>query len=166
VVVVRALVGAIELAQGVGLGSTLVLLHHSEVCRHLGNNSGSKSGNHVASINCGEGFHTCSHQRGFRTQQGHRLTLHVRTHQGPVRVIVLEERNERGSNRDHLARRNIDIVHGLGGDEFNLSTLFTNQYLVHRKGAIGVQRSSRLSDNEFVLVISGQIVNRLPDLAL
>ena len=56
------------------------------------------------------GFHTGTYQRSFRTQQGHALTLHVRSHQGTVRVVVFQKRNKRGRNRHQLFRRNVDEV--------------------------------------------------------
>ena len=48
-------------------------------------------------------------------QQRHGLALHVRTHEGAVRVVVLEERDERGRDRHHLARRDVHVV-DLGRD--------------------------------------------------
>ncbi len=37
--------------------------------------------------------------------------MHVGTHQCAVRVVVLEERNERGGDGDELLRRDVDVVH-------------------------------------------------------
>ena len=165
-VVVGALVGAIELPQDVGLRSTLVLLDYSEVSRHLGDNTGCQGRNHVASVNRREGLHAGSHQRGLGAQQGHCLTLHVRTHEGTVRIVVLEERNQRGSNRNHLTGRNIYVVDRFWANQFNLSTLLTDQNAVHREGSVSIQRGTGLSHNEFVLVVGGQVVNCLTDLAL
>ena len=56
------------------------------------------------------GFHTGTDQRGFRTQQRYALTLHVRSHQSTVRVVVFQERNKRGRNRHQLFRRNVDEI--------------------------------------------------------
>src|SRR5665647_1965384 len=39
-------------------------------------------------------FHAGSDNRGFRTDQRHSLTLHVRAHQCTVSIIVAEERNQ------------------------------------------------------------------------
>ena len=47
-------------------------------------------------------FHARAHQRGFRTQGRHRLTLHVRTHEGAVRIVMFQERNQRGCDRHDL----------------------------------------------------------------
>jgi len=50
-------------------------------------------------------------QRLFRTQTGHRLALHVGAHQGTVGVVMLEEGNQRSSDRNDLARRNVHVLH-------------------------------------------------------
>src|SRR6185312_12116413 len=47
-------------------------------------------------------FHARADQRRFGLDQRHRLALHVRTHQRPVRVVVLEEGNERRRDRHKL----------------------------------------------------------------
>ena len=44
------------------------------------------------------------------TEQWYRLALHVRTHQRAVRVIVLEERDQRSGHRNQLLRRNVDVL--------------------------------------------------------
>ena len=49
-------------------------------------------------------LHAGTHQRLFGTQRRHSLALHVRTHQRAVRVVVLEERNQRRRHRNDLLR--------------------------------------------------------------
>ena len=49
-------------------------------------------------------------ERRARIEQRHGLALHVRAHQRAVRVVVLEERNERGGDRDELLRRDVHVV--------------------------------------------------------
>ena len=55
-------------------------------------------------------LHAGSDQRRCRAQQRHRLALHVGSHQRAVRVVVFEERNQRGSHRYKLLGRNVDVV--------------------------------------------------------
>ena len=55
-------------------------------------------------------FNTGRDQRTLGLDQRHRLTLHVRTHQGSVGIVVLKERNERRSDRNNLNRADADIV--------------------------------------------------------
>jgi hypothetical protein len=54
-------------------------------------------------------FQAGPHDRRLGNQQRHRLPLHVRAHQGPVRVVVLQERNQTGRDADHLARCHVDV---------------------------------------------------------
>ena len=49
-------------------------------------------------------------QRRARIEERHRLPLHVRAHERAVRVVVLEERNERRGDRHELLRRHIHVV--------------------------------------------------------
>ncbi len=48
--------------------------------------------------------------RRLRSHQRHSLTLHVRTHQGTVRIVVLKERNHRSGHRYDLVRSNVHIL--------------------------------------------------------
>ena len=71
---------------------------------------------HIGStgIPCDDFFDTCPHQWCFGLKQRHRLTLHVRAHQGPVRIVVFKERDQGRSDRDQLFRRNVDQIDILG----------------------------------------------------
>ena len=50
-------------------------------------------------------FHAGADERRLGADQRHRLALHVRAHQRAVGVVVLEERDERGGDRDQLLGR-------------------------------------------------------------
>ena len=54
---------------------------------------------------------TSTYNRLFRSQCRHSLTLHVRTHQCTVRVIMLQERNQGCSNRYNLTRTYVHIIY-------------------------------------------------------
>src|SRR5690606_32453711 len=56
-------------------------------------------------------LHAGTHQRLAGAQGRHGLTLHVRTHEGAVGVVVLEERNQRSGNGNHLLRRHVHQGH-------------------------------------------------------
>src|SRR5690606_3981616 len=60
-----------------------------------------------AGVTSNVALHAGTHQRLVGTQGRHSLTLHVRTHEGAVGVVVLEERNQRSSNRDNLLGRDV-----------------------------------------------------------
>jgi hypothetical protein len=48
--------------------------------------------------------------RAFHPQKRHRLPHHVRTHQGTVGIVMLQERDHPCRNTDDLLRRNIHVV--------------------------------------------------------
>ena len=64
-------------------------------------------------------LHAGADERRLGAEQGNGLALHVRAHECAVRVVVLEERNERGGDGDELLRRDVDEVDLLllDGDE-------------------------------------------------
>src|SRR6266566_2365181 len=51
-----------------------------------------------------------THQRRLREEQGYRLPLHVRAHEGTVRVVVLQERDQGRGDRDELLGRDVHEV--------------------------------------------------------
>ena len=55
-------------------------------------------------------LNTCSHNRSLIMKQRYCLTHHVRSHQRTVSVIMLQERNEGGSDRGDLLGRDIDQI--------------------------------------------------------
>ena len=60
-------------------------------------------------------------ERRVRADERHGLTLHVRAHERAVRVVVLEERNERGGDRHHLVRRDVHQLDHLGRDHLEVA---------------------------------------------
>src|SRR3954469_11928184 len=163
VVVRGALVGAVELAQVVALRAALVELDGHDIGGHLGDHTGLVGGDHVTRVDGGVALHAGADDRRLGTEERHGLTLHVRTHEGAVRVVVLEERDERGRDRHHLARGDVHVVDALGVDELDLSTLRADQDLVLREGEVGVERGVRLGDEELVLLARGEVVDLVGD---
>ena len=49
------------------------------------------------------------------------LTLHVGAHERAVRVVVLEERDQRGRDRHDLLRRHVHVVDLVRVDELDLT---------------------------------------------
>src|SRR4030095_11470840 len=101
-------------------------------------------------------LHTGSDVRRFGTQKRNRLALHVRTHQRTVRVVVLEERDQRCRNGNQLFRADIHVldVGTTSRDEFTL--LPGGVPLVHEISFL-VELDVRLADDPLVLFPSGQI---------
>ena len=55
-------------------------------------------------------LHTGTDERSVRAKGRDRLTLHVRSHERAVRVVVLKERNHGSGNRHDLLRRDVHVI--------------------------------------------------------
>ena len=64
----------------------------------------------LARVARGALLHAGADDRRLRLEERHRLALHVRTHQRAVGVVVLEERDERGGDRDDLLGRDVHVL--------------------------------------------------------
>ena len=120
----------------------------------------------VTGVDRGAVLHAGADERRLGAEQRHGLTLHVRTHEGAVRVVVLEERDHRGGDGHHLARRDVHVVDVDAGDVLDLATLTTDQDALLRERAVRVQRRVGLRDDVQVLLVRGQVVDRVRDLAV
>ncbi|MNE36365.1 hypothetical protein D3C80_1301730 [compost metagenome] len=80
------------------------------VSRRTFDNSVVLGDNTYARVFCRFMLHSCSDERSFRNKEWHRLTLHVRSHERTVGVIVLKERNESRRNRNYLFRGYVHVV--------------------------------------------------------
>ena len=77
----------------------------------------------VAGVDGGPVLEPRADERRVGDHQRNRLPLHVRAHQRAVRVVVLEERDQGGRDRDDLRRRDVhelDLLR-LGGDRLALA---------------------------------------------
>ncbi len=90
-------------------------------------------------------FHRRADQRRVRADERHGLTLHVGAHERAVRVVVLEERHERGGDRNHLVRCDVHELDHVGGDELEL-TVEARRDEVLLVLALVVEGSRRLRD--------------------
>ena len=117
-----------------------------------------------------------AHERRVGAQQRHGLALHVRAHEGAVRVVVLEERDERGGHRHHLARGHVHVVHLAGrhlvglaedavgvlraaehaGGHMELAVLVERAELAR----LGVEQVVRLGDDVVLLLVGREVVHR------
>ena len=114
-------------------------------------------GNHGRAGILGDGsFHAGTDQRGFRTQQGHALTLHVRTHQRTVRVVVFQERNQSGRNRNQLLRRNVNEVDLFRMGKFKLAGLAAGNQIVFEM-AVFLDLGVRFRNFELAFLIGGKV---------
>ena len=134
--------------------------------------TGALGGDDLTGVDRGAVLHAGTDQRRRRTQQRNGLALHVRAHEGAVCVVVLEERDERGGDRHHLARRDVHVV-DVGRDllvrltEVAVGAHDATQDLVPDELAgLGVEELVRLSDDVLLFFVSRQEVDVVGDLAL
>ena len=161
-----ALVGATELLDPVGAVLTVVLGNGDQIGRNLGDDTGALGDDDIARIGGGTVLHTGTDQRRLTAQQRHRLTLHVRAHEGAVCIVMLEERDHRCCDGDHLARRYVHVVNRGAWDVVDLTTLGANEHAWLGELAIVLQRRVCLGDDVQILFVSGDVIDLIGDPAI
>ena len=126
-------VGAAELVQQVGAAVPVVLVHRHVVGAQVLDHAADLGHHHVTGVDRGTVFHAGADQRRLGLDQRHGLALHVGAHQGPVGVVVLEERDHRGRHRHHLPGRDVHVVHRGRRHGFELAALAADQDPVARR---------------------------------
>ena len=66
-------------------------------------------------------LHAGADVRRVRPDEGNRLALHVGAHESAVRVVVLEERNERSGDRHHLVGSDVHELDHVGRDHVEVA---------------------------------------------
>src|SRR6478672_10671963 len=106
----RALVAADELLELVLVELAGVGLDPDPLGRDARHDAGPAGHEDLARVAGGALLHPGADDRRLRLEERHGLALHVRAHEGPVRVVVLEERDERRRDRDDLGRVDVHVV--------------------------------------------------------
>ena len=91
-------------------------------------------------------------------EQRHGLALHVRAHQGAVGVVVLEERDERGGDRDDLLGRDVHVVDLVRARLGELVAVARRDPL-GQEVAGGVERRVGLGDDVLLFLVGGQVLD-------
>src|SRR5204862_6142539 len=116
------LVRALELCQRIDIDTRLGWIglfrgtNHNALGIDLIDDAGAPGGDRGPRIARDDGFHTGADQRRIGAYERHRLALHVRTHESAVGIVVLEERYERGGDRNQLLRRYVHEVDAITRD--------------------------------------------------
>ena len=138
-----------------------------DVGRDLADHTGGLGGDHVTGVDRGAVLHAGADQRRVALDQRHGLALHVGAHQRAVGVVVLEERDQGGRDRHHLARRDVHVVDLVAPGcrrsrrhAVRTSTRSSANVLSSRQQRVG------LRDDEAVLLVGGEVVDLVGDLAL
>ena len=96
-------------------------------------------------------------ERRLVLEQRHALALHVRAHERAVGVVVLEERNHAGGDRDDLLRRDVHVV--------DLLRLDLEEFAVAAHGdlademALVVELGVGLGDDLALLLVGGEVLD-------
>jgi len=93
--------------------------------------------------------------RGLGGEERDRLALHVRTHQGPVGVVVLEERDQPRRHAHELLGRDVDELDLPGGDMDELAALPGRDQLLDQAVTL-VHLRVRLGDDVRLLLVGGE----------
>ncbi len=153
-----ALVGSGELGQVIGVALAKLVLNDHAVAADLVHHAAFLGQDAHAGVMGGTVFHAGGHQRGFRHQQRHSLTLHVGTHQSTGSVVVFQEGNHGGCHGNHLTGTYVDVVNLLGGN-FNNVGLVTNHDPGIAESAVLVQRFVGGGDLVEVFLIGRHVVD-------
>ena len=97
-------------------------------------------------------------ERRFGAHERHRLALHVRSHERAVRVVVLEERNQSGSDGDQLHGRNVHVGDFLRRHNRKVAAV-PGEHLLFGDLSLFVKRRVRLRDDVVVFLVGGQVLD-------
>ena len=142
----RALVRAHELRQRV-LVLAVLRLDDDLLGVDVDDGAGLVGDDDVAGVDRGAVLEAGADERRLRDHQRHCLPLHVRAHQRAVRVVVLEERDQRGRHGDDLRRSDVhelDVLRARG-DRLALAGA-AEHLLVHEAAGLVVDLRARLGD--------------------
>ena len=164
----RPLVRTAELRHMIFVLPSVVRPDDYQVGVDIGDGAGSARYDAGAGVLGDTVFNARSHDRRIREDEGDRLALHVGTHQRAVRVVVLEEGNERRRNGDDLLRRYVEVVELLR--VYLYSVVMVTDIDAACRGredvALVIHRQVGAPDIVFVLVVRREIDDLLRDLAV
>ncbi len=162
----RALVRPHELHEVVRVAVTLARRDDDALRVDVGHRAGAAREDDVAGVDGGAVLEAGADQRRLRDEQRHRLALHVRAHQRAVRVVVLEERDQRGCHRDDLRRVDVHVVDGLRVGHDRLALARAAQHLrVLEPPGLEVELLRGLGDRVLALLSSVEVDDLVGDLA-
>ena len=96
--------------------------------------------------------------RRLRLEERHGLALHVRAHEGAVRVVVLEERDERRRDRDDLLGRHVHVLDLVGAGLRERVAVARRDPLVDEV-ALLVELGVRLGDDVLLLLVGREVLD-------
>ena len=152
----RAVVGAQELRELVFLRLTVVVGDGDGARVHLGDDAVALGEDDDLGVHADLMLHTGADDRRLGAEQRNGLALHVRAHQGAVRVVVRQERDHRRRDGDHHTRGDIDIVDAVTVDLDDLVAVAAGDTLVDET-TVFIDRLGSLTDDVLVLDVCGHV---------
>ena len=125
---------------------------------HVLNSTATFSNRSYTGVNGNSTFHTGTNQRLISAQSRNRLTLHVRTHQCTVGVIVFQERDQGRTDGNHLLGGNVHVVNLVAAEQAGFAFATASNQIFY-KVAFVIQVGVRLSDNVVTFFDSRQVMN-------
>ena len=156
------LVGTHEFDDVVGVKLAVLCANDDLAARDSFDSAGTLSEDADTGVLTSDPFHAGADERCFRTQERHSLTLHVRTHQSSVRIIVFEEWNEGGTDGDDLLRRYVH-QHDFIRFRFEYIRAAAARYILMNEMTFCIERFARLCDDLIFFDISGDIFTLISD---
>src|SRR6266404_6144777 len=160
------LVRTLELDELIDVRSHFAAEHAGVIGLHAHDDAFALAEHDRAGIARGDTLHAGANERRFALDERHSLALHVGTHERAVGVVVFEERNQAGSHRNELLRRNVDVVDLIAALEDEVAGLTAVDQLGGNLQAL-VKRYVGLRDDVLVFFPSGKVeaVRLVNDLA-
>jgi hypothetical protein len=153
----RALVGAHELLQHVLVLAALGAIDHDLLGIDVGHGPGAPGQHDVTGVDGRTALHACADHRSIGDEQRNGLGLHVRAHQRPVGVVVLEERDHGGRDRPDLLGGDVDQVDAVCVHGHVLTRLRAAEDLIALQAALAIHRRVGLGDDPLLLLGGVQV---------
>src|SRR5262249_53348704 len=123
---------------------------------HLIDDAGASRCDRRARVSGDYTLHPGADKRRLGAHEWDRLTLHVGAHQRPVGVIVFQEWDYRGSNRDQLLRRHIHEVDPVARHQVHVASMAAHDQ-IFSEAATAIDCGIRLRDRMAAFLHRGEI---------
>ena len=151
----RALVAALELHQLVDIALAAAGLDYDLLGGHRLDDAVPLADDDRTAVHRGPVLHAGADQGRFRGQQRHRLTLHVRAHQGAVGIVVLQEGDQGRGHRDDLHRRHVHEVDLFRPHQFDLRAV-PRRHPRADQAPVFIESGVGLGDDVLVLFVGSE----------
>ncbi len=153
-----ALVGTLELQQGIIITSAAMAGHHDFAARYPFHHTGVPGQHYRPRVNRCFVLHAGTYQRRLCFQQRNSLALHVSSHQRPGTVVVFQEWYQRRRDTHDLLRRHVHIFHKFGRNDAD-GIPIPHRYPGVNESAIFVHWLIGLGDHVVVFFVGCKVVD-------